>query len=73
MTWLLLYLPLAAPFFAIWVGVPLWLVFKHPDQEDHQPQAASGSSTRPARTGQAGSHTALDSRSGRAVRATTAA
>jgi len=41
MTWLLLNLLLAAPFFAIWVGVPLWLVFKHPD-EDHQPQAASG-------------------------------
>ena len=41
MTWLLLNLLLAAPFFAIWVGVPLWLVLKHPDQ-DHQPQAASG-------------------------------
>ncbi len=44
MTWLLLNLLVAAPFFAIWVGVPLWLVLKHPDQ-DHQPQAAS----RPAR------------------------
>jgi hypothetical protein len=41
MTWLLLNLLLAAPFFSIWVGVPLWLVLKHPDQ-DHQPQAASG-------------------------------
>ena len=41
MTWLLLNLLLAAPFFAIWVGVPLWLVLKHPVQ-DHQPQAASG-------------------------------
>jgi hypothetical protein len=41
MTWLFLNLLLAAPFFAIWVGVPLWLVLKHPD-EDHQPQAASG-------------------------------
>jgi cytoskeletal protein RodZ len=41
MTWLLLNLLLAAPFFAIWVGVPLWLVLKHPDQ-DHQPQAAGG-------------------------------
>ena len=41
MTWLLLNLLLAAPFFAIWVGVPLWLVLKHPDQ-DHQPQAPSG-------------------------------
>ena len=41
MTWLLLNLLLAAPFFAIWVGVPLWLVLKHPGH-DHQPQAASG-------------------------------
>lgn len=41
MTWLLLNLLLAALFFAIWVGVPLWLVLKHPDQ-DHQPQAPSG-------------------------------
>ena len=41
MTWLLLNLLLAASFFAIWVGVPLWLVFKHPDR-DHQPRAASG-------------------------------
>ena len=41
MTWLLFNLLLAAPFFAIWVGVPLWLVLKYPDP-DHQPQAASG-------------------------------
>jgi len=41
MTWLLLNLLLAVPFFAIWVGVPLWLVFKYPDQ-DQQPQASSG-------------------------------
>ena len=81
MTWLLLNLLLAVPFFAIWVGVPLWLVLKHPDQV-HQPLAASGpahshrvepltrnscsspdaASTRPARTGQARSRTALDSR-----------
>jgi hypothetical protein len=54
MTWLLLNLLLAAPFFAIWVGVPLWLVLKHPDQDDH-PQAAS---TRPAQTGRAGNRTA---------------
>ena len=49
MTWLFLNLVLAAPFFAIWVGVPLWLVLKHPDQ-DHQPQAASG----PAHSDRAG-------------------
>ena len=41
MTCLLFNLLLAALFFAIWVGVPLWLVLKHPDQ-DHQPRAASG-------------------------------
>ena len=39
MTWLLLNLLLAAPFLAIWMGVPLWLVFKHPDQG---PPAAGG-------------------------------
>jgi len=41
MTWLLINLLLAALFFAIWVGVPLWLVLKHPDQ-DARPRAASG-------------------------------
>jgi hypothetical protein len=41
MTWLLLNLLLAAPFVAIWAGVPLWLVLKHPDQ-DARPRAASG-------------------------------
>ena len=41
MTWLLLNLLVAAPFVAIWTGVPLWLVLKHPDQ-DARPRAASG-------------------------------
>jgi len=41
MTWLLINLLLAALFFATWVGVPLWLVLKHPDQ-DTRPRAASG-------------------------------
>jgi hypothetical protein len=31
MTWLLLNVSLAVLFFALWVGVPLWLVVKHPD------------------------------------------
>jgi hypothetical protein len=31
MTWLLLNIPLAALFFALWVGIPLWMVIKHPD------------------------------------------
>jgi hypothetical protein len=31
MTWLLLNIPLAVLFFALWAGIPLWLVRKHPD------------------------------------------
>jgi len=30
MNWLLLNMPLAAAFFGAWVGIPLWLTFKHP-------------------------------------------
>jgi hypothetical protein len=30
MIWLLLNIPLAVLFFALWVGVPTWLVLKHP-------------------------------------------
>jgi hypothetical protein len=41
MIWLLLNLLIGAPFFAVWVGVPLWLVFKHPDR-GYQRRAASG-------------------------------
>ena len=41
MIWLWLNLLMAAPFFAVWVGVPLWLVFKHPDR-GHERRAASG-------------------------------
>jgi hypothetical protein len=41
MIWLLLNLLMAAPFFAAWTGVPLWLVFKHPDRGDER-QTASG-------------------------------
>ena len=33
MTWLLLNIPLMVLFFALWVGIPLWLVRKHPDRE----------------------------------------
>jgi hypothetical protein len=32
MNWFLLNMPLAAAFLAAWVAIPLWLVFKHPDQ-----------------------------------------
>jgi hypothetical protein len=31
MTWLLLNIPLAVVFVALWAGIPLWLVRKHPD------------------------------------------
>jgi hypothetical protein len=31
MYWFWLNIPLAVAFFAIWTGVPLWLVLKHPD------------------------------------------
>ena len=41
MIWLLLNLLMAAPFLAVWVGVPLWLVFKHPHRGDER-RAASG-------------------------------
>ena len=32
MNWFLLNLPLAAAFIGAWVGIPMWLVLKHPDQ-----------------------------------------
>ena len=41
MSWFWLNMPLAAAFFGAWVGVPLWLVFKHPDR-GHERRAASG-------------------------------
>ena len=41
MTWLWLNLLMAAPIVAVWVGVPLWLVFKHPDR-GHERRAANG-------------------------------
>jgi hypothetical protein len=31
MTWLLLNVPLMVLFVALWVGVPMWLVLRHPD------------------------------------------
>jgi hypothetical protein len=36
MTWLLLNIPLAILFFALWVGIPLWLVYRHPDTKPAQ-------------------------------------
>ena len=33
MTWLLLNIPLMVLFFALWAGIPLWLVLKRPDRK----------------------------------------
>ena len=32
MSWFWLNMPLAVAFFAIWVGVPMWLILRHPDR-----------------------------------------
>ena len=32
MTWLLLNIPLMILFFALWTGIPLWLVLRRPDR-----------------------------------------
>jgi hypothetical protein len=32
MSWFWMNMPLAAAFFAVWVGVPMWLVLKHADR-----------------------------------------
>ena len=32
MNWFLLNMPLAAAFVGAWVGIPMWLVLKHPDR-----------------------------------------
>jgi hypothetical protein len=31
MTWLLTNIPLMVLFAALWIGIPVWLVLKHPD------------------------------------------
>jgi hypothetical protein len=32
MSWFWMNMPLAVAFFGVWVGVPMWLVLKHPDR-----------------------------------------
>jgi hypothetical protein len=32
MTWLLMTIPLMVVFVALWAGIPLWLVLRHPDR-----------------------------------------
>jgi hypothetical protein len=48
MTWLLLNIPLMVLFVALWVGIPLWLVRKHPDTKPTL-AAAPGVTRLPAR------------------------
>jgi hypothetical protein len=48
MTWILLNIPLMVLFFALWVGIPLWLVRKHPDTKPAL-AAAPGVTRLPAR------------------------
>jgi hypothetical protein len=48
MTWLLLNIPLMVLFVALWVGIPLWLVRKHPDTKPTR-AAAPGVTRLPAR------------------------
>jgi hypothetical protein len=33
MTWMWIDVPLMVTFFALWVGIPTWLVLKHPDRK----------------------------------------
>jgi hypothetical protein len=48
MTWILLNIPLMVLFFALWAGIPLWLVRKHPDTKPTL-AAAPGVTRLPAR------------------------
>jgi hypothetical protein len=47
MNWFWMNVPLALTFWAVWTGVPLWLVFRHPDsgpasqRTDAHPQNAA--------------------------------
>ncbi len=41
MTWLLLNIPLMVLFFALWVGIPVWLVRRHPDRKPALAAAAA--------------------------------
>jgi hypothetical protein len=54
--WLLLNIPLMAVFFIAMTGIPLWLVWKHPD---HEPAAGSPATSRQARPTTAGRQPAV--------------
>jgi hypothetical protein len=55
MTWLLLNIPLMVLFVALWVGIPLWLMRKHPDAKPAL-AAAPGVTRLPAREHQDAGH-----------------
>ena len=55
MTLLLLNIPLMVLFMALWVGIPLWLVHKHPDTKPAL-AAAPGVTRLPAREHQDAGH-----------------
>ena len=49
MTWMRMNIPLMVMFFALWVGIPLWLVLRHPDRKPTL--AAAPGDNAPARAG----------------------
>jgi hypothetical protein len=48
MDWFWLNIPLAVVFVAVYVGVPLWLVVRHPDEEPRRSAARAPTLPRPA-------------------------
>jgi hypothetical protein len=57
MTWILVNIPLMVVFVALWVGIPVWLVLRHPDGASRRAPAAAVSylirRAEPARDGAA--------------------
>jgi hypothetical protein len=45
MYWFWLNMPLAAAFFAAWVGIPMWLVFRHSDEAPSPDMSTTAVST----------------------------
>jgi hypothetical protein len=48
MTWMLVNIPLMVLFFALWAGIPMWLVLRRPDRKPAT-AAAPGVTRLPAR------------------------
>ncbi len=49
MTVLMMNIPLMVAFVALWVGIPTWLVLRHPDQKPQAAAAMPAVRTLPAR------------------------